>query len=105
MRKLSVSRFEKDYRGKDFDWEFIQSLDSKWVSFPIPHIEFEYIKKTINDYMYYINGGGTVWSKVKRKDGLYYFDDDLQEWVFDENTDESDLLYMVGNEPIYRLVE
>ncbi len=105
MRKLSVSRFRKEHRGKDFDWEFIQSLDSKWVSFPISHIEFEYIKKTINDYMYYIDGGGNVWSKIKRKDAFYYFDDELQEWVFDENMDSIDLQQMVGNEPIYRLVE
>lgn len=105
MRKLSVSRFRKEHRGKDLDWDFIQSLDDKRIGFPLSHIEFEYIKKTINDYMYYIDGGGNVWSKIKRKDGLYYFDDECQEWVFDENTDESDLLYMVGNEPIYRLVE
>lgn len=105
MRKLSVSRFEKGYRGKDLDWDFIQSLDDKRIGFPLSHIEFEYIKKTINDYMYYIDGGGNVWSKIKRKDAFYYFDDELQEWVFDENMDSIDLQQMVGNEPIYRLVE
>ncbi len=105
MRKLSVSRFKKEYRGSDFEWEFIQSVDSKWVGFPISHVEFDYIKKTINDYMYYIDGGGNVWSKIKRKDAFYYYDEDYQQWVFDEDMDESYLQYMVGNEPIYRLVE
>lgn len=105
MRKLSVSRFKKEHRGKDLDWDFIQSIDDKRIGFPLSHIEFEYIKKTINDYMYYIDGGGNVWSKIKRKDAFYYFDDELREWVFDKNMDSIDLQQMVGNEPIYRLVE
>ncbi len=105
MRKISVSRFKKEHRGKDLDWDFIQSLDDKRIGFPLSHIEFEYIKKTINDYMYYIDGGGNVWSKIKRKDAFYYFDDECQEWVFDEDMDVDYMRYTEENEPMFRLVE
>ena len=55
--------------------------------------------------MYYIDGGGNVWSKIKRKDAFYYFDDECQEWVFDEDMDVDYMRYTEENEPMFRLVE
>ena len=105
MRKISVSRLEKTHKGRDFDIEYVKWLDSRYIEFPLSHIEFEYIKRTIDDYMYYIDGGGNVWSKIKYRDAFYYFSEDCQEWVFDEDMDISFMAYTEENEPMFRLVK
>lgn len=105
MKLVSVNNIEKRFSGANFDYETIKSLNHKWVEFPMSHILFEYIKKTVKDYIYYVDGGGCTWRKIKYKDEFYYYDEDCQDWVFDDEMDASYMKYTAENEAMCRFIE
>ena len=105
MRKLSVSRMKKDYKGANLDRECVNATDYRYTLFPLSHELFDHIKNTIGDYIYIVRFTGLVWRKTKYKDYYEYYDEDAKEWLFDDETDSSDIDYMDWGEGLYRLVK
>lgn len=105
MNRVSVSRVEKVHEGPGFNYESIRSLNHAYVQFPMDHILFDYIAKTVDDYMYYVDGGGCVWRKIKYKEEFYYYDSEYQNWVFDDEMCSGLMKNMSEHEFICRLVK
>lgn len=105
MRKISVSHVEKIHKVGNLEHEYIKSLNHKRLLVPMTHVLFEHIKNTINDYIYIVRFTGTVWRKTKRKDYYEYYDEDTNEWLFDDETDSSDIDYMDWGETLNRFVK
>lgn len=105
MRHISVNSVEKIYKGRKLDEEYIRSLTHAHAEFPMPHVLFDSLAKTVSDYIYYVDFCGSVWRKTKYKDEFYYYSEDYQDWVFDDDMDASTMQWTSENECIYRLVK
>lgn len=105
MRHISVSKARKAHDGADLEREYISFTNYREWQLPIGHLLFEQIKNSMDKYVYIARFTGVVWRKTKYKDYYEYYDEELCDWVFDEEMNNSYAEYMDWGETLYKFVK